>query len=284
MRRAEAGGSNTESGGRVELPEYDVIGVRAGNPGPFTLSGTNSWIIGHDPAWLIDPGPALDSHIATLAVELGRRGGLGGVALTHGHIDHTEALPAIRERFHDAAVAGGGEGSDVYLGDGSRFGPLLALATPGHAPDHLAFIVAAPAGELEVAFTGDAVLGHGSVFISPYPGSLAAYLDGLERLRRRPLEALLPGHGPPVRDPGAKLEEYVSHRLERERRLLAALDRGARSIQELLDEVWDDAPDSLRPAAAWTLAAHLDKLEDEGRLPPGVERPAVDPAADHSGP
>jgi glyoxylase-like metal-dependent hydrolase (beta-lactamase superfamily II) len=113
------------------------------------------------------------------------------------------------------------------------------------------------------------------VFISPYPGALEAYLEGLERLRRRAPGLLLPGHGPPVQDPAEKLDQYISHRLERERRLVAALDHGKRTVDELLDEVWDDAPEPLRPAAAWTLAAHLDKLETEGRLPLDAERPTL---------
>ena len=118
------------------------------------------------------------------------------------------------------------------------------------------------------------MLGEGSVFISPDPGALAGYLAGLQRLRGRGLPVLAPGHGPPVPDVEAKLDQYIAHRLDRERRLIAALAAGARSVQELLDDVWDDAPAVLRPAAAVTLAAHLDKLEDEGRLPDGVQRPA----------
>jgi glyoxylase-like metal-dependent hydrolase (beta-lactamase superfamily II) len=251
------------------LPEHDLVGLRAANPGPFTLTGTNSWIVGHDPAWLIDPGPSLPEHVGALKAEIQGRGGLAGIALTHDHADHAEAVPAIRERFPDAPLAGARGEVDVRLAEGSRFGPFEAIETPGHAPDHLAFVSG------RIAFTGDAVLGEGSVFVFPYPGALASYLTGLQRLRGRELDALLPGHGPPVGDPAAKLEEYVSHRLERERRLLAALEAGRRTTAELLDEVWDDAPAALRPAATWTLAAHLDKLEAEGRLPPGVERPAV---------
>jgi glyoxylase-like metal-dependent hydrolase (beta-lactamase superfamily II) len=141
------------------------------------------------------------------------------------------------------------------------------VRTPGHAPDHLAFVVD------RVAMTGDAVLGEGSVFITPDPGALASYLEGLDKLRRRQLEILCPGHGPLVRDPAGKLDQYISHRLDREQRLVAALRSGKRTVDELLDEVWDDAPAVLRPAAAITLAAHLDKLADEGRLPEGVQRP-----------
>lgn len=155
------------------------------------------------------------------------------------------------------------------LGEGSWFGPLVAIATPGHSEDHLAFAVEG------VALTGDAVLGAGSSLIIPYPGALAAYLKSLERLRERTFDLLAPGHGPPVFEVGAKLDEYISHRLEREQRLLAALDRGRRSVGELLDDAWSDAPPELRPAAEATLAAHLDKLADEGRLPAGVERPQI---------
>jgi len=254
---------------RVELPGHDLVGLRAANPGPFTLSGTNTWIAGRDPAWMIDPGPALGDHLDELVAEVEQRGGLGGIALTHDHADHAEAVPAIRDRFPEAPLGGARGDVDAQLSEGSRFGPFEAIETPGHASDHLAF-VSGP-----VAFTGDAVLGEGSVFVFPYPGALAAYLEGLERLRARDLAALLPGHGPPVTDPAAKLDDYVAHRLDRERRLLAALGAGKRATGELLDEVWDDAPAPLRPAAAWTLAAHLDKLSDEGRLPAGVERPEV---------
>ena len=252
---------------RLELPEYEILGVRAANPGPFTLSGTNSWIVGREPAWLVDPGPALDEHVEALAAEIDRRGGLGGVAITHDHADHNAAVPAIRARYPNGEFGGARGDVDVRLADGDRFGPFEVVATPGHAPDHLAFLTG------PVAFTGDAVLGEGSVFIAPDPDALVGYLDGLARLRERPLEVLCPGHGPLVLDPVAKLDEYIAHRLDRERRLLAALEQGKRSVGELLDEAWSEVPSQLRAAAAVTLAAHLDKLAGEGRLPAGVERP-----------
>ena len=246
------------------------MGIRAANPGPFTLSGTNTWIVGSDPAWLVDPGPALVEHHEAIVAELERRGGLGGIALTHDHHDHADGVAAIRDRFEDAPLAAGRGPAELRLSDGVTFGPLRAVATPGHAPDHFSFIYH------RAALTGDAVLGEGSVFIAPDPQSLTGYLEGLRKLRALDLDVLLPGHGPVIVEPQAKLDEYISHRLDRERRLVAALELGARSVDELLDAAWTEVPEVLRPAATVTLAAHLDKLADEGRLPDGVQRPIKD--------
>ena len=151
-------------------------------------------------------------------------------------------------------------GASDVLADGGTFGPLVALHVPGHAEDHLVFVAG------DGAFTGDAVLGIGSVFIAPGGGSLGAYLDGLRRLRALGLARLYPGHGPVVEDPAAKLDEYVAHRLERERRIVAAWEAGARTDDELLAGAWDAIPPGLELPATWTLHAHLDKLREEGRL------------------
>lgn len=248
------------------LGELGVLRLRAPNPGPLTLSGTNTWVVGREPAWVVDPGPAIAEHLAALDTALAERGGLGGIALTHRHIDHSEAISALRERSPAPLAAGSGL-ADVELGEGVRFGPFEAIHTPGHTSDHFALVLG------RVCFTGDAVLGEGSVFISPEdPNALAGYLAGLARLRERDLTVLLPGHGPPIWDPSARLSEYVEHRLERERKLVAALEEGRSSTAELLDFAWSDVPDSLRPLAAITLTAHLDKLGGEGRLPDGMRR------------
>ena len=243
----------------------DVTLVRAANPSPMTLSGTNAWVVGRDPAWVVDPGPALPAHLAAVAAAVDAAGGPGGIVLTHDHADHAEGVAALRERLGGPPVAAMRHPADVQLGDGDQFGPFTALHLPGHAPDHLV-LVAGDAG-----FTGDAVLGEGSVFVAPGGGGLAAYLDGLRRLRALGLARLYPGHGPVIEDPEARLDGYLAHRLDRERRLLAALAAGARDEDALLDAAWADAPAALRPVAALTLRAHLEKLRDEGRLPAGVE-------------
>lgn len=248
------------------LGRLGVLRLRAENPGPLTLSGTNTWVVGREPAWVVDPGPQLDSHLAQLLAAVEQRGGLGGVVLTHDHIDHGECMQALRERFPAPLAAGRGE-VEVKLRQGARFGPFEAVFTPGHSPDHFALIAG------RVCFTGDVVLGEGSVFIAPEPGALSAYLDALTRLSKRELDVLCPGHGPPIWTPKQRFREYIEHRLERERRLLEALAQGRRSVGELLDFAWEDVPAQLRPAATVTLAAHLDKLAAEHRLPAGVERP-----------
>jgi glyoxylase-like metal-dependent hydrolase (beta-lactamase superfamily II) len=248
------------------LAEHGVVRLRADNPSPLTLSGTNTWILGRDPAYVVDPGPALEDHIERLVAAVDARGGLGGIALTHDHADHSEGVEALRERRPAPLAAGRGE-VDVELIDGTIFGPFEALSTPGHAPDHIALI------SDRACFTGDAVLGEGSVFIAPDPGALAGYLAGLEKMRERDLDILCPGHGPPIWEPRAKLDQYIDHRLQRERLLLEALAAGRRSTSELLDAAWSDVPAELRPVAAISLRAHLDKLADEDCLPPDVELP-----------
>jgi glyoxylase-like metal-dependent hydrolase (beta-lactamase superfamily II) len=229
-----------------------IVRVRARNPSPLTLDGTNTYVTA---GWVVDPGPADPSHRDAVLDAAG--GAVEGIVLTHSHADHSEGAAPLAERT-GAPVVTPSDGDDV--------GPFTAIATPGHAADHVCLVAG------RACFTGDTVLGEGSVFIAPGEGSLSAYLDSLRRLRELDLDVLCPGHGPYVWEPRAKLDEYIAHRLDRERRLLEALDEGRRSRDELLDAAWSEVPAELRPAAALTLAAHLEKLAEEGRLPDGVER------------
>lgn len=227
-----------------------ITRVRASNASLLTLDGTNTYVAA---GWVIDPGPDDSAHLDAVMDAAGGR--VEGIVLTHDHADHSEGAPVL------SAISG----AAVHLpaGDG-EIGPFRVLATPGHSRDHVCLLLGG------VCFTGDTVLGAGSVFIQPGEGSLSAYLASLRRLRELDLEALCPGHGPVVWDVQGKLDEYISHRMAREQKLLAALDRGLRTRDELLDAAWDDAAPELRPAAMLTLEAHLEKLREEGRLPPGV--------------
>jgi glyoxylase-like metal-dependent hydrolase (beta-lactamase superfamily II) len=228
----------------------DVECLTAPNPGPMTLEGTNTYVVGRDPAVVIDPGPSDAGHIEAVRQAAEARGGIGTVLLTHGHGDHSDGVEAL-----------GVEPTEVT--DGQTVAGLQTIATPGHAADHFCFLLE------KACFTGDLILGEGSTIVGPRDtgGSLLDYMHSLERLQQLELEVLYPGHGPEVHDPQAKIAEYVEHRMMRERRLVAALERGERSREALLAEVWDDVPAQLRGAAAVAMQAHLEKLQAEGRLP-----------------
>ena len=220
----------------------------------MTLEGTNTYVVGRNPATVIDPGPADPGHIAAVRAAAEARGGIGTVLLTHSHGDHADGVEMLGvepERPEDGETVAG----------------LEALATPGHAADHLCFLLGA------TCFTGDLILGWGSSIVGPrdFGGSLADYMASLRRLEALDLDLLLPGHGPEIDDPAAKIAEYIAHRTEREDRLVAALQRGERSRARLLAEVWNDVPEQLRGPAAIAMQAHLEKLKDEGRLPPGMK-------------
>lgn len=231
-------------------PEHpEIYRVLAGNPGPMTLTGTNTYVYGSDPCWIIDPGPDDTDHIASVRRAAEERGGAAGALLTHSHNDHSGGVEALGVPL-TAAV------------DGETYGGLTAVATPGHAVDHFVFFT-----EDEVCFSGDLILGWGSTYVPPDGGSLTAYMDSLRLIRDRAPVLICPGHGPWITDPAAKVAEYLEHRESRERGLIEAMGRGVRSRMALLDEVWSDVPIQLRPAANVVMEAHLQKLESENRLP-----------------
>jgi len=219
----------------------------------MTLEGTNTYLYGSDPCVVIDPGSSDPGHLDAIRTTAAERGGIGLVLLTHSHGDHTEGADQLEA---DVVLPSGGE---------EHFG-LRALATPGHAEDHVCFLT-----ETGVCFSGDLVLGLGSTIVPPGGNSLAAFMDSLALLQAEPIELIAPGHGPWITDPAAKLAEYVEHRQMRERRLIEALATGERSRAELLATVWDDIPIELLPMAAMAMEAHLEKLEAEGRLPEALQ-------------
>jgi glyoxylase-like metal-dependent hydrolase (beta-lactamase superfamily II) len=227
----------------------DVETIVAPNPGPMTLEGTNTYLVGRDPAVVIDPGPEDRGHIEAVRAAAEARGGIGAVLVTHSHSDHDGGVELLGVEPERPA-------------DGEEVAGMTALATPGHTEDHLCFLLD------QTLFCGDLVLGEGSTIVPPASegGSLAKYMASLRRVQDLELERMYPGHGPVIGDPSAKIAEYIAHRTEREDRLLAALERGERSRQALLREVWDDVPEQLLPAAAYAMQAHLEKLEAEGRL------------------
>ena len=220
----------------------EILRVLAPNPGPMTLEGTNTYVYGSGPCVVIDPGSDDPAHLDAIRTAAAERGGIGTVLLTHSHGDHTTGAEEL--------------GAPVVLpAGGEEHGGLRALATPGHAADHVAFLTADG-----VCFSGDLVLGLGSTIVPPGGNALAAFMDSLALLQAEDLTLMCPGHGPWITDPATKLAEYVEHRLMRERKLLAALGSGERSRAALLATTWDDVPAELLPMAAMALEAHPEKL------------------------
>lgn len=233
------------------LPD-GVTRVRAANPSPMTLDGTNTYVVA---GWVVDPGPDDQAHLAAVLDAAG--GEVAGIVLTHDHFDHSEGVERL------AALAGGVPVRHPGAGDDA--GPFQVVPSPGHSTDSVCLI------HERVCFTGDTVLGEGSVFIPGDGGGLAGYLAALEHLLELDFDVICPGHGPVVWEPQERIAQYIQHRLEREQKVLDAIAAGARSNDEILERAWDDAPidtvPMLRVAAAATLDAHLDKLRAEGRLP-----------------
>lgn len=256
----------------VRLSER-VVRVRAPNPGPMTLDGTNSYVIqvGDGEAVVIDPGPAIDAHVlelSTTARDLGAH--VLAILVTHGHPDHAPGAAALSalvdapvlahpnaEFPHDQELPGG---TLLSYANAS----LDAIDAPGHSFDHLVFYLR----EERALFTGDVVLGRGTVVIRPPDGAMRPYQRTLERLARDypDAERIYGGHGPEVDDPQAKLAEYIEHRRERERQLIGALERGPATVEALVHAIYTDLDPALVPAAGAQMRAYLIALEQEGRV------------------
>src|ERR1700681_1483739 len=234
--------------------------VVAPTPGPYTGPGTNTWIVEAGPVVVvIDPGPDDEIHLAAIEKRLAGAT-IGVVLVTHSHPDH---LP-LAERLaapHHAAIRRYPE-----LGDNDvvRVGTLnvTALHTPGHSADHLSFWLAGD----RAMFTGDLILGRGSSMVTYPEGDVAAYLRSLDRLIALNPTMLFPGHWEPVMDAPHKLEEYRTHRLEREAQVLGEVRRGKGTAAELTRRVYGGLDEQLLVAAEMTMRAHLRKLVDDGAV------------------
>jgi glyoxylase-like metal-dependent hydrolase (beta-lactamase superfamily II) len=243
----------------------NIRSLLAPNPGPFTLDGTNSWLLGE--TTVIDPGPAIDSHIEAIRAAMPN---LQLILITHRHDDHAPAAAVLKERtgaqiFAPRNVLGddvvdrrisGGETLEV---EGER---LSVIATPGHTNEHVCFLTAA--GEL---FTGDTILGTGTTAIFPPDGHMGDYLRSLDVLRAHGPQRIYPAHGPMREDAVALIDEYIAHRRERERQVLEAIAAGATTVGELRARIYPDLDPRLHRAAEIQMTAHVIKLVEEGRAP-----------------
>ena len=250
--------------------------VLAPNPGPMTLSGTNTWVLGRSgaPALGVDPGPLHEEHLHRVLEAAG--GAVAAVLVTHRHLDHVEGAARFAElarcgvRAVDPAWRVPADG--VGLEEGTALDAsgvrVEVVATPGHTADSVSLLVTHDDGV--DLLTGDTVLGFGSTVIAQPDGDLGAYLDSLDRLlavvAERGVRRILPGHGPVVEDPRAVLEGYRDHRHERLDQVRAALAEGAGTAAEVLAVVYPDAIGTpLERAALQSVQAQLDHLAHRGR-------------------
>jgi glyoxylase-like metal-dependent hydrolase (beta-lactamase superfamily II) len=261
-------------------------GVRrivANNPGPYTFLGTNTYLVGTDEIAVVDPGPVDEAHLDAIAhATRGQR--INHILITHSHRDHCDGALPLQQRLGGEIVAYGPTGTArgavaPGLGDAfvdAAFRPdrpvvggdtikgrgfaLDVLHMPGHAPDHLCFALI---GERTV-FTGDHVMGWNTTVIAPPEGSMADFLDSLQRLAQRHDKVFFPGHGGRIQTPRRVVRAYMTHRLWREQTILACVDEGVNTIPHIVARLYGGLDATLKVAAALSVLAHLEFLKERG--------------------
>lgn len=223
--------------------------VRADNPGPMTLSGTNTWVLaGPDGRMVVDPGPLDEAHLRRVS----DHGPVTCVLLTHRHPDHAEGA----QRF--AEMTGAAVLDRADLADGVVVGPVRVMHTPGHTGDSVCFVIE---GATPAVLTGDTILGRGTSVVAHPDGDLGAYLSSLRRLADLGDLTVLPGHGPVLASVRAAATGYLAHRADRLEQVREALAVGDRTAGDVVRRVYAAVDRALWPAAEMSVRAQLAYLE-----------------------
>jgi len=251
----------------------------ADNPGIMTLQGTNQYIVGKETGLVIDVALSADSNMDGIIEQAEAMGvkKIEQILITHIHNDHCAGALALRKRcgaklgIHRSRKGYLG-GEDFQYDDNDRIsfgnGELHVLHTPGHESGHCCFYE----GGDRVLFSGDNILGYGTAVIHPPDGNMTDYMKTLERLLGFDISLILPGHGPLIGKPEAKIREYIKHRIEREQQVLAALRKGQNTTGDITQMIYVDVSAALQRVAEFSVLAHLEKLVRDGRVKKEGER------------
>jgi glyoxylase-like metal-dependent hydrolase (beta-lactamase superfamily II) len=244
--------------------------IVASNPSHMTGPGTNTYLVGIDEVAVIDPGPDIAKHVSAI-VGASMRERVRWVLLTHTHPDHSPATAALVKATGAEVLAFNKRDPELAVDrtitdgdtiDGTEF-RLEVLHTPGHAPNHLCFHL----DEERMLFTGDTILDGMYSVVSPKSGGdMAKYIATLERLRKMRLAKIAPGHGDVIEEPRARIDEYLHHRLAREKQIMGILKRGPAKIREMVATLYPDLAEPLVDVAGKQVHAHLLKLRAEDKV------------------
>lgn len=245
--------------------------ILAPNPSIMTGPGTNTIILGGGAqgALVIDPAVDDSAYLDAIVQAGAERGGIRRILITHGHPDHVGGAVALRDRLGVHIYAFSRQGvpvADEEIAGGTTFSAgddaLQAIHTPGHRFDHLCFLLQ----KRRTLFAGDLISGITTTVIAPPDGNMLDYINSLTRLQEIKIAEIVPAHGPIIADAQAKIAEYIDHRMQREQQVMQVLEElppGA-TIPEMVPLIYQDVDPKLHPIAAWTVEAHLLKLEREG--------------------
>lgn len=241
-----------------------IRSITAPNPGPFTLDGTRTYLLGH--STVIDPGPLIESHIDAIIAAMPKP---RTILITHRHADHAPAAIPLKKRTGAKIFSPPGVLDDSHVDQRLSNGDFLdvagerleVIATPGHTQEHVCFVT-----DDRDLFSGDTILGFGTTAVFPPDGSMLDYMASLRLLRFRNPRTIYPAHGPTRKDGVALVDEYIAHRLERERQIVEAIQSGAATIPEMREKVYVDLDPRLSDAAEIQISAHLIKLVEERKV------------------
>jgi len=259
----------------------------APNGGPFTATGTCTYIVGHGKVSVVDPGPDDPAHLERLITALGHER-IEQIVLTHTHRDHADGVARLKALtgarvygcapHHSARPLADGERNPLDASANKDYAPdvemkegdvlsgadhqLEALFTPGHTANHLAFVIR----EEKQLLSGDHVMAWSTSIVAPPDGSMGDYMRSLEKLLPLEMHSYLPGHGGPVREPQRFVRALINHRRMREAAILHRITEGDHSIADIVAAIYQNLDPRLIHAARLSVFAHLEDLVERGSV------------------